>query len=92
MGNAAGLVAERHAERVGSISKKCGYAREVERPGAAPEIVVQELPVFPPDLERMPSTQAVPHVAGNEGGVGASRRKIRGSAEVKGATGNADLR
>ena len=51
--DAAGLIAQRHAERVRSALKERGDSREVEPTGALPKVVVEKLPEFTAELDRV---------------------------------------
>ena len=89
--DAAGLTAQGHAEGVGRAGEECGHSGEIERSRAQPEVVVEELPEFAANLERMTATEATQNVGGNKGRIAAAGREVGRATEVEAAAGNVDL-
>src|SRR5262249_48696462 len=90
--DAARLLAERHAEGIGGFGGECGDAGKVECGCALSGIIVQGLSKLAPDFGRMPAAHGGRDGAWHNGCVATPRRGGRWAAEVKGATGDADLR
>ena len=69
LGDAAGLIAQRHAERVRGAIEEGGNGREVERTCPLSKVVVEKLPVFTAKLDRVFPEQPGQRIRGDEGGV-----------------------
>ena len=91
LSDAARLTAQCHAERVCDAGNKGVYRGEIKRAGALTEIVVQKLPVFSPELQRMRAIKPTKRVSHDKSGIAPTRRLCCWTSKIQVPAGDANL-